>query len=83
MNINKCVCVYSFSVCVCGYFYVDTTILNITYPCVGAFIVKLVIPLYYYTGATVVQEVKKSFSNQKVASSIPTVEASLSKTPNP
>ena len=33
--------------------------------------------------ATVVQEVEKSFSNQKVASSIPTVEASLSKTPNP
>ena len=34
-------------------------------------------------GATVVQEVEKSFSNQKVASSIPTVEVSLSKTLNP
>ena len=32
-------------------------------------------------GATVVQEVKKSFSKQKVASSI--VEATLSKTLNP
>ena len=37
----------------------------------------------YLSGATVVQEVEKSVSNQKVASSIPTVEASLSKTLNP